>query len=50
MDNLLRILDRFPESLDVLPGVPRSQAVALSKCVQVKDGMVCEDDDGYKVK
>ena len=23
MDNLLRILDQFPENLDVLPGVPR---------------------------
>ena len=30
MDNLLRILDRFPESLAVLPGVVRRQPFALA--------------------
>lgn len=40
MDNLLRILDRFPESLSVLPGVGRSQAVA--------SGVVSEDGEGYE--
>ena len=42
MDNLLRILDSFPESLDVLPGVARSQPVALE--------VVCEDGEGYEGK
>jgi HTH-type transcriptional regulator/antitoxin MqsA len=42
MDNLLRILDRFPESLAVLPGVERRQPVAL--------GVVCEDEEGYEGK
>ncbi|OGR24169.1 MAG: hypothetical protein A2X79_04930 [Desulfuromonadaceae bacterium GWB2_53_15] len=46
MDNLLRILDRFPESLDALPGVPRTQA----KRKKVDAGMVCEDGVGYKGK
>ena len=39
MDNLLRILDRFPESLGVLPGVAQSQLVTA--------GVVCEDGEGY---
>ncbi|MEI6209575.1 MAG: type II toxin-antitoxin system MqsA family antitoxin [Desulfuromonadales bacterium] len=42
MDNLLRILDRFPESLGVLPGVARSQPVA--------SGVVCEDGERYESK
>jgi len=42
MDNLLRILDRCPESLGVLPGVLRSQPVAV--------GVVCEDGEGYESK
>lgn len=50
MDNLLRILDRFPESLDVLPGVPRQQGVATRKCKMADVGMVCEDGDEYREK
>ena len=46
MDNLLRILDRFPESLDALPGVPRPQA----KRKKVDAGMVCEDGVEYTKK
>ncbi len=38
MDNLLRILDRFPESLGVLPGVSRSRAV----------GLICEVGEEYE--
>jgi hypothetical protein len=47
MDNLLRILDRFPESLGVLPGVPRPQAVVSRKGKRVEAGLVCEDGEGY---
>lgn len=43
MDNLLRILDRFPESLGVLPGMP----TALRKGKKIATGMVCEDDAAY---
>lgn len=50
MDNLLRILDRFPESLDVLPGVPRPQAVASRKRKGGDAGMVCEAEEEYKGK
>jgi HTH-type transcriptional regulator/antitoxin MqsA len=42
MDNLLRILDRFPDSLGVLPGVVRAKPVAL--------GLACEDCEGYEGK
>ncbi len=42
-----RILDLFPESLGVLPGVPRPLAVALRKGKRVEAGVVCEDDEGY---
>jgi HTH-type transcriptional regulator/antitoxin MqsA len=43
MDNLLRILDRFPESLDALPGVPgrkvgAPRAVALRRHVGAAAG------------
>jgi putative zinc finger/helix-turn-helix YgiT family protein len=41
MDNLLRILDRFPESLRVLQDVPQ-------KSMSVSAGMVCEVAEGYK--
>jgi HTH-type transcriptional regulator / antitoxin MqsA len=50
MDNLLRILDRFPESLDALPGVPRPQAVVSRKRRRTGTGMVCEADQEYKGK
>jgi hypothetical protein len=40
-------LDRFPESLGVLPGVPRPQAVVSRKGKRVEAGMVCEDGEGY---
>lgn len=50
MDNLLRILDRFPESLDLLPGVPRQQGVAVRKGKMADVGMVCEDGEGYREK
>ena len=50
MDNLLRILDRFPESLGVLPGVPRPQAVVSRKGKRVEVGLVCEDGEGYERK
>ncbi|MDA8427876.1 MAG: type II toxin-antitoxin system MqsR family toxin [Geobacteraceae bacterium] len=50
MDNLLRILDRFPESLDVLPGVPRPQAVVMRKRSRAVAGMACEADEEYKGK
>ena len=42
MDNLLRILDHFPDSLGVLPGVVQAKPVAL--------GLVCEDGEGYEGK
>ncbi len=41
MDNLLRILDRFPESLGALPGVPDQKAAAVA---------VCEADEEYEGK
>jgi HTH-type transcriptional regulator / antitoxin MqsA len=55
MDNLLRILDQFPESLDVLPGAPRPQIVANAvtappKCKTVSAGMVHEDGEEYQRK
>jgi HTH-type transcriptional regulator/antitoxin MqsA len=50
MDNLLRILDRFPESLDVLPSVPRLQAFATRKGKSGEVGVVCEDGEGYEGK
>lgn len=50
MDNLLRILDRFPESLCVLPGAPPLQTVALRKGKRIVAGMVCEDGEDYKRK
>ncbi|MDO9069372.1 MAG: type II toxin-antitoxin system MqsA family antitoxin [Deltaproteobacteria bacterium] len=48
MDNLLRILDCFPESLGVLPGVPRPKVVASGKGKSVEVAMVCEGDEGYE--
>jgi HTH-type transcriptional regulator/antitoxin MqsA len=50
MDNLLRILDCFPESLGVLPGVPRPKTVPSSKGKRLEVAMVCEDGEGYKGK
>ena len=50
MDNLLRILDRFPESLAVLPGVTKQQTVAARKGSMIVVSMVCEDDEGYEGK
>jgi len=50
MDNLLRILDRFPESLNALPGVSRRQGVVALKGKAADTGMVCEDGDEYKKK
>jgi len=55
MDNLLRILDRFPESLAVLSGVPRPQAVPIGavasrKRKTVDAGMVHEDGEAYQGK
>jgi HTH-type transcriptional regulator/antitoxin MqsA len=55
MDNLLRILDRFPDSLDVLSGVPRPQAVAASAAAprkrKIADAvMVHEDGEEYRRK
>lgn len=43
MDNLLRILDRFPESLGVLPGLPLKGSKEAA-------AMVCEDGEGYEGK
>lgn len=48
MDNLLRILDCFPESLGVLPGVLRTKTVPSRKGKRVGVGMVCEGDEGYE--
>lgn len=48
MDNLLRILDCFPESLGVLPGVPRPRTVPSRKGKRVEVAMVCEGDEGYE--
>jgi transcriptional regulator with XRE-family HTH domain len=55
MDNLLRILERFPESLDVLPGMPRPQIVANAAAAPRKRKMadavmVHEDGEGYRGK
>ena len=55
MDNLLRILDRFPESLAVLPGAPNPRIVAIGAVVPRKRkiadaGMVHEDGEGYRGK
>jgi hypothetical protein len=50
MDNLLRILDRFPESLDVLPGVLHQQAVVTRKCKMADVGMVFADCEEYREK
>ena len=55
MDNLLRILDRFPESLDVLPAVPRPQSIATGaitprKRTKVDAVMVHEDGEEYRKK
>jgi HTH-type transcriptional regulator/antitoxin MqsA len=55
MDNLLRILDRFPESLDVLPGVqgrkPRAvRATAPRKRGSVAEATVHEPAENYKGK
>lgn len=57
MDNLLRILDRFPESLSVLPGVPLPKitatatgAVASCKGKVAEAGMVHEGGEDYKRK
>ena len=55
MDNLLRILDQFPESLDVLPGAPRPQSVANAVAAPRKRktasaGMVHEDSEKYQGK
>jgi HTH-type transcriptional regulator/antitoxin MqsA len=55
MDNLLRILDQFPESLDVLPGAPRPQidsnaAVAPRKRKIADAGVVQEDGEVYRGK
>ena len=47
MDNLLRILDRFPESLGVLPGAPRPQAIVSRKDKRVEAGMVREGGERY---
>ena len=55
MDNLLRILDRFPESLDALPGVSSRKAIAQQAAaprrrVGTVAGMVHEDGEEYKGK
>lgn len=55
MDNLLRILECFPESLNVLPGAPRPQVVATGAVVHRKRkiadaDMVHEDGEGYQGK
>ena len=55
MDNLLRILDRFPESLAALPGVPVRKAVAPRAVVPRRHvgaaaGVVHEDSEEYKGK
>lgn len=50
MDNLLRILDRFPESLDALPGVSSPQAVESRKHKRGASEMVCENVEEYKRK
>lgn len=47
MDNLLRILDSYPESLGILPGVPHLQGVVSRKGRRVEAGIVCEDSDGF---
>lgn len=55
MDNLLRILDQFPESLDVLPVVMCPQIVANGAAVPrkrkiVDAGMVLENGEKYQRK
>ena len=50
MDNLLRILDRFLESLDVLSGVQHQQVVISRKCKMADVNMVCEDGEEYRKK
>jgi HTH-type transcriptional regulator/antitoxin MqsA len=55
MDNLLRILDQFPESLEVLTSVPRPRNVANAVVAPRKRkpadaGMVHEDGEGYRGK
>jgi HTH-type transcriptional regulator/antitoxin MqsA len=52
MDNLLRILDQFPESLDALPSAPRPLNVANAvtappKRKTVSAGIVHEDSEKY---
>ncbi len=44
MDNLLRILDRFPGSLDALPGVPHQKPMDASRTVA---GVVHEEGEEY---
>ena len=52
MDNLLRILDRFPETLDALPGAPQPRTVAgvgLSRTRKRADAdMSQESGEKYK--
>ena len=55
MDNLLRFLDRFPEALDALPGVPGSQRVSAGSAWSrkggvVESGMVHESGEEYEGK
>ena len=45
---LLELLDCFPESLGVLPGLPRPKVVASGKGKSVEVAMVCEDGEGYE--
>ena len=55
MDNLLRILDRFPETLNALPGAPGSQHVSAGSAGSLKGGaveavMVHESGEEYEGK